>query len=234
MTRNCRRANSLATLAISLSLSTSPALAFAPSSFNVRRPTSLHVIGEQASSIGPATLLRNLKQNLPQIPWLAEGDAPKSNKIDIPDHVAAVLSRPDAPKREAENAERTQRIRSRAAQASEDALKMRGMLVGEDDAKAWWRTQRVIPEGGREITEEDPLTVLVAGGGLAGLVVAAAAHAKGMKVIGLTGAKSSKLEQMSDICIKVPQTETYMIQELHLPVYHCLCLMLEDEFFGEN
>ena len=46
--------------------------------------------------------------------------------------------------------------------------------------------------------------------------------------------KSSKLEQMSDVCIKVPQTETYMIQELHLPVYHCLCLMLEDEFFGEN
>lgn len=30
------------------------------------------------------------------------------------------------------------------------------------------------------------------------------------------------------------QTETYMIQELHLPVYHCLCLMLEDEFFAEN
>ena len=60
------------------------------------------------------------------------------------------------------------------------------------------------------------------------------AHAKGMKVIGLTGAKSSKLEQMSDVCIKVPQTETYMIQELHLPVYHCLCLMLEERFFGEN
>lgn len=59
------------------------------------------------------------------------------------------------------------------------------------------------------------------------------AHAKGMKVIGLTGAKDSKLAQMSDVCIKVPQTETYMIQELHLPVYHCLCLMLEEEFFGE-
>lgn len=58
------------------------------------------------------------------------------------------------------------------------------------------------------------------------------AHAKGMKVIGLTGAKSSKVEQMSDVCIKVPQAETYMIQELHLPVYHCLCLMLEDRFFG--
>ncbi|KAL7484414.1 hypothetical protein ACHAW6_010052 [Cyclotella cf. meneghiniana] len=180
--KTSRRTNSLATLVVGLSLSTPSTLSFAPSALTSRRTTSLHVIGEQASSIGPATLLRNLKQNLPQIPWLAEGEAPTSNKIDIPDHVAAVLSRPDAPKREAENAERTRRIRSRAAQASEDALKMRGMLVGEDDAKAWWRTQRVIPEGGREVTEEDPLTVLVAGGGLAGLVVAAAAHAKGMKV----------------------------------------------------
>lgn len=66
------------------------------------------------------------------------------------------------------------------------------------------------------------------------LYAATTAHAKGMKVIGLTGAKSSKLEQMSDVCIKVPQIETYMIQEFHLPVYHCLCLMLEDEFFWEN
>ena len=64
------------------------------------------------------------------------------------------------------------------------------------------------------------------------LYAAVTAHAKGMKVIGLTGAKNSKLEQMSDVCIKVPQTETYMIQELHLPVYHCLCLMLEETFFG--
>lgn len=66
------------------------------------------------------------------------------------------------------------------------------------------------------------------------LYAATTAHAKGMKVIGLTGEKSSKLEQTSDVCIKVPQTETYMIQELHLPVYHCLCLMLEERFFGEN
>lgn len=66
------------------------------------------------------------------------------------------------------------------------------------------------------------------------LYAAITAHAKGMNVIGLTGAKDSKLEQMSDICIKVPQNETYMIQELHMPVYHCLCLMLEYEFFGEN
>ena len=64
------------------------------------------------------------------------------------------------------------------------------------------------------------------------LYAAVTARAKGMKIIGLTGAKNSKLEQMSDVCIKVPQTETYMIQELHLPVCHCLCLMLENEFFG--
>lgn len=66
------------------------------------------------------------------------------------------------------------------------------------------------------------------------LYAATTAHAKGLKVIGLTGAKDSKLEQMSDVCIKIPQTETYMIQELHLPVYHCLCLMLEDHFFGRE
>lgn len=62
------------------------------------------------------------------------------------------------------------------------------------------------------------------------LFAATTAHAKGMKVIGLTGAKDSKLKDMSDVCIKAPQTETYMIQELHLPIYHCLCLMLEDKF----
>ena len=66
------------------------------------------------------------------------------------------------------------------------------------------------------------------------LFAATTAHAKGMKVIGLTGAKDSKLKDMSDVCIKAPQTETYMIQELYLPIYHCLCLMLEDRFFGEK
>ena len=64
------------------------------------------------------------------------------------------------------------------------------------------------------------------------LFAATTAHAKGMKVIGLTGAKDSKLKDMGDVCIKAPQTETYMIQELHLPIYHCLCLMLEDKFFA--
>ena len=64
------------------------------------------------------------------------------------------------------------------------------------------------------------------------LYAAVTAHAKGLKVIGLTGKKDSKLSDKADICIQVPQTETYMIQELHLPVYHCLCLMLEERFYG--
>ena len=66
------------------------------------------------------------------------------------------------------------------------------------------------------------------------LYAATTARAKGMKVIGLTGARENQLSRISDVCIKVPQTETYRIQELHLPVYHCLCLMLEEKFFGES
>lgn len=58
------------------------------------------------------------------------------------------------------------------------------------------------------------------------------AKAKGLKVIGLTGINPSKLEELSDVCIMVPENETYKIQELHLPVYHCLCLMLESEFYN--
>ena len=66
------------------------------------------------------------------------------------------------------------------------------------------------------------------------LYAAVAAKARGMKVIGLTGAKACKLDAYADVCIKVPETETYKIQELHLPVYHCLCLMLEQHFFDNQ
>lgn len=60
----------------------------------------------------------------------------------------------------------------------------------------------------------------------------AVAKALGIKVIGLTGANGGKLANAADVAVKVPETETFMIQELHLPVYHCLCLMLEEHFFG--
>ena len=58
------------------------------------------------------------------------------------------------------------------------------------------------------------------------------ARAMGIKIIGLTGEKGGKLADVSDVVIKVPEIETYMIQELHLPIYHCWCLMLEEKFFG--
>ena len=59
------------------------------------------------------------------------------------------------------------------------------------------------------------------------------ARALGMKVIGLTGAKGGELATVADVCVKAPETETYMIQEYHLPIYHCWCLMLEDHFWGK-
>ncbi len=66
------------------------------------------------------------------------------------------------------------------------------------------------------------------------LYAATVAKAKGMQIIGLTGEKESKLSAVADVCIRVPEAETFMAQELHLPVYHCLCLMLEDNFFGNK
>lgn len=65
------------------------------------------------------------------------------------------------------------------------------------------------------------------------LYAAVNAKAKGLKVIGLTGGRENQLMNYADVCIRVPETETYKIQELHLPVYHFLCLMLEERFFGE-
>ena len=59
------------------------------------------------------------------------------------------------------------------------------------------------------------------------------AKAKGMKVVTLTGGMGGKLAPMSDVAVVVPAKETYQVQEFHLPVYHCLCAMLEEEFFGE-
>ena len=66
-------------------------------------------------------------------------------------------------------------------------------------------------------------------------IISACVVAKAMviKIIGLTGEKESKLSKYADICIRVPETETYKIQELHLPVYHALCLMLESNYFGK-
>lgn len=59
------------------------------------------------------------------------------------------------------------------------------------------------------------------------------AKAKGLVTIALTGKDGGKLKGLADISIVVPQTETFKIQELHLPVYHALCLQVEEYFWKE-
>jgi D-sedoheptulose 7-phosphate isomerase len=60
---------------------------------------------------------------------------------------------------------------------------------------------------------------------------AVTARAGGLKTIALTGGSGGSLVKYADAAIIVPEKETYKIQELHLPVYHALCLMLEERFF---
>ena len=57
------------------------------------------------------------------------------------------------------------------------------------------------------------------------------AKAAGIKTIGLTGKDGGAIGKACDVAIVVPERETYKIQELHLPVYHTLCLMLEEHFY---
>lgn len=64
------------------------------------------------------------------------------------------------------------------------------------------------------------------------LNAAIVAKALGIHVIGLTGASGGKLARLAELTVRVPETVTYKVQELHLPVYHSLCIMLEEKFFG--
>jgi D-sedoheptulose 7-phosphate isomerase len=63
------------------------------------------------------------------------------------------------------------------------------------------------------------------------LLAAVAAKAKGLAVIGMTGAGGGKLAQLADVCITVPSDETFEVQEYHLAIYHFLCAALEARFF---
>lgn len=80
--------------------------------------------------------------------------------------------------------------------------------------------------------EGDALISLSTSGNSKNCVYAAImAKVKGLKTISLTGEKESRLSELSDVTVKVPASETYLIQEYHLPIYHALCAMLEEEFF---
>ena len=65
------------------------------------------------------------------------------------------------------------------------------------------------------------------------MYAAVTAKAKGMQVVGLTGKDGGMLAGIADAAVIVPEMETYKIQELHLPVYHALCLMLEHRFYEQ-
>jgi glucokinase len=59
------------------------------------------------------------------------------------------------------------------------------------------------------------------------------AKAMGVKTIALSGKGGGKIGQIADVTICVPESETYKIQELHLPVYHYLCAEVERHFYGK-
>ncbi|MBO6304615.1 MAG: SIS domain-containing protein [Selenomonadaceae bacterium] len=64
------------------------------------------------------------------------------------------------------------------------------------------------------------------------IYAAEVARAKGLTTIALTGKSGGKLKNIADILINAPETETYKIQELHLPIYHSLCIIAEEEIYG--
>lgn len=82
-------------------------------------------------------------------------------------------------------------------------------------------------------TPGDMLLCISTSGNSANCVAAAeVGKALGLAVIALTGAKGGRLKEKADICICVPETETFKVQELHLPVYHYLCAEVEATIFG--
>ena len=83
--------------------------------------------------------------------------------------------------------------------------------------------------------EGDALICLTTSGNSQNCVYAATvARAKGMKVIAVTGEGGGKMREIADICLTLPERETYLVQELTLPVYHWLCAELEAAFFGSE
>jgi D-sedoheptulose 7-phosphate isomerase len=79
----------------------------------------------------------------------------------------------------------------------------------------------------------DVLVALSTSGSSANVCAAVeAASARQMTTVALTGQDGGSLGELADVCIRAPARETHLVQEYHVPIYHCLSLMLEDEFFA--
>ncbi len=94
----------------------------------------------------------------------------------------------------------------------------------------------VYAQGVWALGEEKDLLIAISTSGNAQNVINAsiAARAKGMRVLGLTGERGSRLSRLCHLTLRAPLTETYRIQEYHLPIYHALCAEVEARIFGEE
>ncbi len=109
-------------------------------------------------------------------------------------------------------------------------VSMSGILTAFANDVAWETafTQQVYGLG----KPGDVLIALSTSGNSENCINAAlVAKAKGLKVISMTGADGGKLDDLADAAIKVPEVETYKVQELHLPIYHALCAAIEEGLF---
>jgi len=100
-----------------------------------------------------------------------------------------------------------------------------------DSDPDWAFAQLVFVLGRRE----DVLICISTSGNSKNIVNAASvAKSLGITTVALTGEKDSKLSEICDVCIGVPETETFKVQELHLPVYHAICAEAEEKLFSEE
>jgi len=109
-------------------------------------------------------------------------------------------------------------------------VSMSGVVTAFANDVAWETAfaQQVLGLAG----DRDVLLAISTSGNSANCAAAArVARAVGARTVTFTGARESKLSSLCDVAVRVPETETYKVQELHLPLYHALCAMLEAEIF---
>jgi len=108
------------------------------------------------------------------------------------------------------------------------------LITGGDAAPRTASMALYRTKGEQEYGREGDVLLCLSTSGNSRNVVAAAkiAKAMGLTTVAMTGATESELSRLCDVTIRVPESETYKVQELHLPIYHDLCARLEKHFFA--